>query len=98
MGDDDDVKDQKYCGVFMNAIYRCYKRNAGRNFVDNFSNLQDEIRDKSTRAIPIRGNENDSVGLSINESGNLSNGAKLQIVFGCFNTRNVKDYKRRIAI
>ena len=79
--DDDDAKDQEYCGVFMNAIYHCLQDNANQNFTENFSNLQDNIIQKSSGSILFEKSKNNkcNVGLSINESGNSMNSIKSRI-------------------
>ena len=68
--DDDNEKDQKYCRIFMNdAICHCLKDNGQKNnFKDNFSELQDKIRQKYSGSVL---DERMMVGFLMHDSGNL---------------------------
>ena len=96
--DDNKDKETEYCGIFMNSIYKSFKRNSENNYLDNFSNLQDKMRLKSIGAFPVKDAPNMRVGLSINESGNLMNSIKMRIVFGCNNNKIMQEYQHRISL
>eukprot|EP01084_Bolivina_argentea_P187148 322434_1 len=78
---DNDVYDGKYCGIFMNAIYHAFNKNVDRKFCINFSDIQDNIRDKAYGAVPLQNDKACKVGLEIDESGALLNRDKRRIIF-----------------
>ena len=83
----------------MNAIYHCLKDNGEKqNFMENFSNLQDKIRQKSCALVPFGKNKGNKcrLGLSINESGNLMNSIKARLLFKCNDDKSTVNYKNKI--
>ena len=92
---DDDGKDEQYCGIFMNSIYHTFKDNAEEKFEDNFCTLQDKMRIKSN----VRDHSDKcKVGLSINESGNLMNSVKARLFFRCNDSKRKTIYESRINL
>lgn len=71
----------KYCGLFMNSLYHTLLLNAKEEFNYSYSDIQDILRDNAQRVVPVKGDQDRKVGLQINESGNLKNKIKKQIVF-----------------
>lgn len=65
----------------MNSVYQSFKQNSENKYMNNFSDLQDVMREKSIGAFAKKDGANCNVGIIICESGNIRNSVKQRIVF-----------------
>ena len=74
------------CGYFLNSVYKAFDRNVRNGYNMSFAYMQDYMRDCTSRGLPIVDGNNkvtkDMVGLEIEESGNLRNSVKRNLMFG----------------
>ena len=82
-------KDRKRCGIFTNSIYHVFLDNATKyGFSKNYLEMQDLIKEKAAKEVPVKGDYVIKVAQKIENSDTLKGKTKLNMYFMNAKTAN----------